>query len=164
MLPTFPSPMRPNTSTAHVIAEYLRAMIEDGDPALLAAVLGDIARARGMTEIAKASGIGREDLYKALRPGAQPRFDTIARVCAASSVVTFTPAVARRRLFRGRAALGRDVHDGAQRTTMYAPRKMKVVGRSPLPSARFARRTAWQANAGTADARPRESASRSAND
>ncbi len=68
------------------IAEYLTAMIEDGDPALLAAALGDIARARGMTEIAKASGITREALYKALRPGAQPRFDTIARVCAALGV------------------------------------------------------------------------------
>ncbi|WP_300340280.1 addiction module antidote protein [Accumulibacter sp.] len=68
------------------IAEYLTAMIEDGDPALLAAALGDIARARGMSEIAKASGITREALYKALRPGAQPRFDTIARVCSALGV------------------------------------------------------------------------------
>jgi len=54
--------------------------------ALLAAALGDIARVRGMTEIAKASGIGREALYKALRPNAQPRFDTIARVCSALGV------------------------------------------------------------------------------
>ncbi|HRD92857.1 MAG TPA: putative addiction module antidote protein, partial [Accumulibacter sp.] len=52
----------------------------------LAAALGDIARARGMSEIAKASGITREALYKALRPGAQPRFDTIARVCSALGV------------------------------------------------------------------------------
>lgn len=72
--------------SARAIAEYLTAMIEDGDPALLAAALGDIARARGMTEIAKASGITREALYKALRPGAQPRFDTIARVCSALGV------------------------------------------------------------------------------
>ncbi len=68
------------------IAEYLTIVIEDGDPALLAAALGDIARARGMSEIAKASGITREALYKALRPNAQPRFDTIARVCAALGV------------------------------------------------------------------------------
>ncbi|EXI75118.1 MAG: putative addiction module antidote protein [Candidatus Accumulibacter sp. SK-11] len=61
-------------------------MIENGDPPVLAAALGDIARARGMTEIAKASGITREALYKALRPGAEPRFDTIARVCAALGV------------------------------------------------------------------------------
>lgn len=68
------------------IANYLTVVLEDNDPALLAAALGDIARARGMTEIAKASGIGREALYKALRPNAQPRFDTIARVCAALGV------------------------------------------------------------------------------
>jgi probable addiction module antidote protein len=68
------------------IAEYLTAMIEDGDPAALAAALGDIARARGMGEIAKASGLTREALYKALRPNAQPRFETVSRVCAALGV------------------------------------------------------------------------------
>lgn len=68
------------------IAEYLTLVIEDGDPALLAATLGDIARARGMTQIARDAGIGREALYKALRPGAAPRFDTIARVCKALGV------------------------------------------------------------------------------
>ena len=65
------------------ISEYLTAIVEDGDPALLAAALGDIAKARGMAQIAAAAGLGREALYRALRPGAQPRFDTIARVCAA---------------------------------------------------------------------------------
>ena len=68
------------------IAEYLTAMIDGGDPAMLAAALGDIARARGMSEIAKASGLTREALYKALRPNAQPRFETISRVCAALGV------------------------------------------------------------------------------
>jgi probable addiction module antidote protein len=68
------------------IAEYLTAMMAEHDPAMLAAALGDIARARGMSEIAKASGLSREALYKALRPDAQPRFDTISRVCAALGV------------------------------------------------------------------------------
>ena len=68
------------------IVEYLNLVIEDGDPALLAATLGDIARARGMTQIAQEAGIGREALYKALRPDASPRFDTIARVCKALGV------------------------------------------------------------------------------
>lgn len=68
------------------IAEYLTVILEDNDPSLLAAALGDIARARGMSEIAKASGITREALYKALRPNAQPRFDTISRVCTALGV------------------------------------------------------------------------------
>jgi len=68
------------------IAEYLTIVMEEDDPALLAAALGDIARARGMTEIAKASGLTREALYRALRENAQPRFDTINRVCHALGV------------------------------------------------------------------------------
>lgn len=68
------------------IADYLTAVIEDNDPALLAAALGDIARARGMTQVAKDAGIAREALYKALRPGSEPRFETISRVCAALGV------------------------------------------------------------------------------
>jgi probable addiction module antidote protein len=65
------------------MAEYLAAIMEDGDAGLLAAALGDIAKARGMSDIAAASGISREALYKALRPESQPRFETIARVCTA---------------------------------------------------------------------------------
>lgn len=72
--------------TDQAIAEYLTVILEENDPALLAAALGDIARARGMSQIAKASGITREALYKALRPDAQPRFDTVNRVCAALGV------------------------------------------------------------------------------
>lgn len=68
------------------IAEYLTVVLEENDAPLLAAALGDIARARGMTDIAKASGLSREALYKALRPDAQPRFDTISRVCTALGV------------------------------------------------------------------------------
>ncbi len=56
------------------------------DAGLLAAALGDIARTRGMTDIAKAAGITREALYKALRRGSAPRFDTVSRVCAALGV------------------------------------------------------------------------------
>ena len=68
------------------IAEYLTMVIEQDDPALLAATLGDIAKARGMTEIAKSTGLAREALYKALRADAQPRFDTVSKVCAALGV------------------------------------------------------------------------------
>jgi len=65
------------------VAAYLTTVLEENDPALLAAAIGDIARARGMSQVAKDSGIAREALYKALRPGSQPRFETISRVCAA---------------------------------------------------------------------------------
>ena len=68
------------------IADYLTVVLEENDPALLAAALGDVARARGMTDIAKASGLTREALYRALRADAQPRFDTVSRVCAALGV------------------------------------------------------------------------------
>lgn len=75
------------------VAAYLTVILEDNDPALLAAALGDIARARGMSEIAKASGITREGLYRALRPDAQPRFETISRVCTALGVKLVAQAV-----------------------------------------------------------------------
>ncbi len=68
------------------VAAYLTVIMAENDPALLSAALGDIARARGMSEIAKGSGITREALYKALRPNSSPRFDTISRVCAALGV------------------------------------------------------------------------------
>ena len=68
------------------IAAYLTDILEENNAALLAAALGDIARARGMTEIAKNAGITREALYKALRPDSAPRFDTVSRVCAALGV------------------------------------------------------------------------------
>lgn len=68
------------------VAEYLTIVLEENDSAALADALGTIARARGMTDIAKAAGLGREALYKALRPNAHPRFDTISRVCAALGV------------------------------------------------------------------------------
>lgn len=68
------------------IAAYVTAVIEDGDAAELAHALGVAARARGMTEIAQAAGLSREALYKALRPDARPRFDTINRVCSALGV------------------------------------------------------------------------------
>lgn len=68
------------------IADYLTDMLEEGSAGLLAAALGDIARARGMAQIAQDAGMGREALYKALRADAQPRFETIARVCKALGV------------------------------------------------------------------------------
>ncbi len=65
------------------IATYLSIILEDEDQTELTHALGVVARARGMTEVARAAGLTREALYKALRPSSQPRFDTIARVCRA---------------------------------------------------------------------------------
>jgi probable addiction module antidote protein len=69
--------------TEEDVADYLNSMMEEGNTELLIAALGDVARARGMTEIARASGLTREALYRALKSDAQPRFDTIVRVCTA---------------------------------------------------------------------------------
>jgi probable addiction module antidote protein/putative addiction module killer protein len=65
------------------IAAYLDAAFEEGDPALVAAALGDIARAKGMTQLARETGLGRESLYKALSPSGNPEFATIMKVISA---------------------------------------------------------------------------------
>lgn len=68
------------------IAEYMNAVLEAGDTDLLLLALGDVARARGMAQVAKDAGLGRESLYKALTPGAKPRFDTVVKVARALGV------------------------------------------------------------------------------
>jgi probable addiction module antidote protein len=65
------------------IAYYLEAVFEDGDPALISHALGVIARAKGMSRVAKAAGLGRESLYKALSPEGNPEFTTVLKVMRA---------------------------------------------------------------------------------
>jgi probable addiction module antidote protein len=65
------------------MAAYLEAALEEGEPALVAAALGDIARARGMSQLARETGLGRESLYKALSPNGNPEFSTIMKVVQA---------------------------------------------------------------------------------
>lgn len=83
--------------SAEDVAAYLTAVLEDGDAALFAAALGDIARARGMTEIAQETGLTREGLYKALRAkdNSAPRFDTVTRVLHALGVHLVAEPIAR---------------------------------------------------------------------
>ncbi|EKT4523325.1 addiction module antidote protein [Pseudomonas juntendi] len=68
------------------ISEYLSQVLADGDSDEIIRALGHIARARGMSKIAADSGLGRESLYKALTPGAKPRFDTVLRVVRALGI------------------------------------------------------------------------------
>ena len=68
------------------IAAYLSATLEEDDPEMFLDALKTVARARGMTQLAKDSGFGRESLYKALAPGAKPRYDTILKVVKALGV------------------------------------------------------------------------------
>ncbi|MGQ0443725.1 MAG: addiction module antidote protein [Beijerinckiaceae bacterium] len=69
-----------------VVAEYLSAAVEDSDPNVFLAALGDAAKARGMAQIAKDAGLGRESLYKALSTGAHPRYETVNAVLRALGV------------------------------------------------------------------------------
>ena len=70
-------------ATDEDMAAYLEAALQVGDPALIAAALGDIARAKGMSQIARDAGLGRESLYKALSAEGNPEFATIMKVIAA---------------------------------------------------------------------------------
>jgi probable addiction module antidote protein len=79
------------------IAAYLTGILAENNATLLAKALGNIARARGMKEIAKSAGITREALYKALRSGSAPRFDTMSRVCAALGVRLVAQAASARK-------------------------------------------------------------------
>ena len=76
----------PYLDSEEAIAAYLTDIMEADDAGLLASALGDLARAQGMTVIAKRAGITREALYKALRPDSAPRLDTVIRVCKAMGV------------------------------------------------------------------------------
>lgn len=69
--------------TKEDMAAYLEAALEDGDPALVTAALGDIARSKGMTQIAQETGLGRESLYKALSSEGHPEFATVLKVIQA---------------------------------------------------------------------------------
>lgn len=82
------SSTRPWDAAEHLHSEadmvaYLEAAFEEGDPVLIAAALGDIARARGMTQVARDAGLGRESLYKALSAEGHPEFATIMKVLGA---------------------------------------------------------------------------------
>ena len=75
------------------IAEYLSAALEDPNPDVFLAAIRDVARARGMTQLAQDAGLGRESLYKALAPGAKPRYDTLLKLVHALGIkLSATPA------------------------------------------------------------------------
>lgn len=77
---TRPFDMQNYLNSEQDIEVYLQVVLEDGDPALLAAALGDIARARGMTQLARDTGLSRESLYKSLSGERAPSSDTLFKV------------------------------------------------------------------------------------
>lgn len=68
------------------IAEYLSVALEDPNPDVFLAAVADVAKARGMAQLAKDTGLARESLYKALRPGSKPRYDTVKKILTALNV------------------------------------------------------------------------------
>ncbi len=76
-----------------VIAEYLNAALEDPNPDVFLIAVADVAKARGMSQLAKDTGLGRESLYKALAPGAKPRYDTVLKLVRALGVQLHASAI-----------------------------------------------------------------------
>ena len=85
MAKTVTTPWDPaeHLQTEEDMAAYLEVALEEGDAALVAAALGDIARAKGMTQVAREAGLGRESLYKALSAAGNPELGTVLKVVAA---------------------------------------------------------------------------------
>ena len=77
-----------------VIAEYLNAALEDENPDVFLRAIADVAKSRGMSELARNAGVGRESLYKALAPGAKPRYETILKILKALGIELHTAPVA----------------------------------------------------------------------
>ena len=116
------------------IAEYLSAVLEENDPALYLAALGDIAKARGMSQVAAKAGLGRESLYKALAPGANPRFDTVMRVTKALGLQYYAASTRKEAV---KAAI-----DQAPPATPAKMPRAKAARRAPVRSSRPRKRVA----------------------
>ena len=80
-------------ATADDVAAYLESALQDGDPQLIAAALGDIARAKGMSQVARDAGLGRESLYKSLSSSGNPEQATVLKVISALGLELHVTAV-----------------------------------------------------------------------
>ena len=123
-----------------VIAAYLQDALEDENPDVFLLAVADVVKARSMTRVAEASGLGRESLYKALRPGAKPGFATISRLLGALGVrfkaVPMEQAARRPAVTKARvaAAPGKAVKDKATKKVVL--KKKAVSGGSKAPARR----------------------------
>lgn len=112
------------------MAGYLEAAMEDGHPAVIAGAIGDIARAIGMTDVARRAGIGRESLYKALSANGNPEFATIMKVIGALGLRLTVARTTRRARKRPTAA---------KRTSAKARKPDKRAGREEVAKVRVGR-------------------------
>jgi probable addiction module antidote protein len=85
-LKTRPWDASEHLDSSAAIAAYLEAAFEDGDPQVISAAIGDVARARGMSELSRETGLSRESLYRALSSEGHPEFSTVIKVLKAFGV------------------------------------------------------------------------------
>jgi probable addiction module antidote protein len=79
-------------TSEEAIAEYLSAALEEDDPGIFLAAVGHVAKARGISSVAEAAGLGRESLYKVFAPGAKPRYETVQKVLRSLGVKIYVSA------------------------------------------------------------------------
>jgi probable addiction module antidote protein len=109
-LKTVPWDVTEHLDTPEAIVNYLEAVFEIGDPQLIVAALGDVARARGMSALAKDTGLSRESLYRSLAKEGNPEFATIVKVFKALGLRIGATAVAEKKPARKAAKLRRREH------------------------------------------------------
>ncbi|MBL6716790.1 MAG: putative addiction module antidote protein [Pseudomonadales bacterium] len=79
-------------TSEEAIAEYLSAALEEDDPGIFLSAVGHVAKARGISSVAEAAGLGRESLYKVFAPGAKPRYETVQKVLRSLGVKIYVSA------------------------------------------------------------------------
>ena len=121
-----------------VIAEYLTAAAEDENQAVFMTALGEVAKARGMKQIAEAAGLGRESLYKALVPGANPRFETIRAVLRAMNVRLSLHASVSPKLAKAHRKTSQPNATVAEKATAKKRATKKAAAKRPAPAKRRA--------------------------
>lgn len=116
------------------IAEYLSQVMADGDDDELLRALGHVAKARGMSQLAKEAGVGRESLYKALKPGATPGFATVGKVVLALGLRMVVRPAARQKPAAGNKVAKRPakIKKAAKRVTRKATKKAGIEQMVPI--------------------------------
>ena len=126
-------------ATADDVAAYLESALQDGDPQLIAAALGDIARAKGMSQVARDAGLGRESLYKSLSSSGNPELATVLKVISALGLELHVTAARCQLRRRARRWLSNQPPTRVDRP----PYTLCYVIPSSLPATQGQRSTRW---------------------
>ena len=118
------------------IAEYLTAAAEDENPDVLLRALAEVAKARGMAQVARDAGLGRESLYKALAPGSHPRFETINAVFRAVGVRVAAKTPVKKAAAAAKAMPVKKAMPAVKKTTMVKKTGAKAMNVAPATKAK----------------------------